>query len=618
MRCIAANRSVLTSLDQNATLPDDDYNSNQTATTNDIECMDIIQFADGWYSYPDLNTFNSSLLLDTLTIRNIKLTKAISPWNIKADDPSTLPLTEIATRQLEALFNLSQLLFGLARAEQSNYTFRDLQLGQPAQRFSEAGFNKFPTNTNKPIDFFLIFQLVVNDIVKSGAIDTVFLMYKDPRIRCVKQKCLDLLSNISTIPEVARLILDRYSEFLIQLIQGIRDGHLIEEKIPSLSVLLRLCKVIVDKNLIKSYQYLIDMQLIDIIIDLFDHSEYKYLDSVVYFIKFESLALQCLHIMLQCVEHVDMWSEKAQIRLVNYCCTLLHKSVLDDEQKTRRHYQKRTELNHLIYAEEHSIIHSLSYAILTFLSVVRCRNEIGTFYRENEHFRELLSAMKYKYGSRSEFISRDPSISNALSQVATIMFDRYQRKKRRNHHHHHHHYHDHQQLEEHMKQHLYEQYQDDDDDDDEDYDENRFYRKCSNSLCQITENDQVKFQHCPHCQKLSYCSQYCREVHWTLNHNLSCRSSHPYDEKENSTVLQVTDRFCESLPHVYHANNTVSMSHNSAFETLPVQISQPMIEPTTEITNEICCPSSTTSSATVKKKSFKTFLSLLRVGSKRR
>ena len=68
MRCIAANRSVLTALDQNATLPDDNEN-NQTAVTNDIDCMDIIQFADGWYSYPDLNTFNSDLLLDTLTIR---------------------------------------------------------------------------------------------------------------------------------------------------------------------------------------------------------------------------------------------------------------------------------------------------------------------------------------------------------------------------------------------------------------------------------------------------------------------------------------------------------------------------------------------------------------------
>ena len=86
-------------------------------------------------------------------------------------------------------------------------------------------------------------------------------------------------------------------------------GHLIEEKIPSLSVLLRLCKVIVDKNLLGSYQHLIDMQFIDIVIDLFENNEYKYVDYIVYFIKFESLALQCLHIMLQCAEHVDMWSE---------------------------------------------------------------------------------------------------------------------------------------------------------------------------------------------------------------------------------------------------------------------------------------------------------------------
>ena len=148
-------------------------------------------------------------------------------------------------------------------------------------------------------------------------------VYKDPRIRCVKQKCLDLLSNIATLPEVARLILDRYSEFLIQLVQGIRDGHLIEEKIPSLSVLLRLCKVIVERNLLSAYQYLIDMQFIDIIIDLFENNEYKYLEHVVYFIKFESLALQCLHIMLQCAEYVDMWSESMFLE-ENHSCITFH------------------------------------------------------------------------------------------------------------------------------------------------------------------------------------------------------------------------------------------------------------------------------------------------------
>jgi hypothetical protein len=33
-------------------------------------------------------------------------------------------------------------------------------------------------NNSRPIDFFATFQHVVNDILKSGAIDVVFLMYK--------------------------------------------------------------------------------------------------------------------------------------------------------------------------------------------------------------------------------------------------------------------------------------------------------------------------------------------------------------------------------------------------------------------------------------------------------
>ena len=172
-------------------------------------------------------------------------------------------------------------------------------------------------------------------------------------------------------------------------------------------------------------------------------------------------------------------SLEAQIRLVNYCCTLLHKSVLDDDDDDN--HQKPKELNHLIYAEQNFLLHSLSYAILTFLNVVRCRKEIGTFYRENEHFRELLSAMRHKYGARSEFLGRDPSITHALTQVTTTMFDRHQRRKRRHHLHH-------QPAPfggEHRKSHRHDQFPTDE----EDNDENRAYRKCSNSLCQMIEND---------------------------------------------------------------------------------------------------------------------------------
>ena len=95
MRYIAANRSILTAIDQNATFPDNN-GSYSSGMTNDIDSTDNIQLADGWYSYPDLNTFDSDILLNILTIRiNIKPTKIISLWNIKAENPTILPLTEI-------------------------------------------------------------------------------------------------------------------------------------------------------------------------------------------------------------------------------------------------------------------------------------------------------------------------------------------------------------------------------------------------------------------------------------------------------------------------------------------------------------------------------------------
>ena len=61
-------------------------------------------------------------------------------------------------------------------------------------------------------------------------------------------------------------------------------------------------------------------------------------------------------------------------------------------------------------------------------------------------------------------------------------------------------------------------------------------------------------------------------------------------KKEESTVLCPIERFSEMLPS------------NSAFETLPVQIVEPVVERTTEITNELCYPSSSSSSSSTGKK----------------
>ncbi len=59
----------------------------------------------------------------------------------------------------------------------------------------------------------------------------------------VRQKCLDLISNLTTVPTVAAEIMRYQSWFLDHLLIMVRDGDMIADKIPALSVLIRLLKV---------------------------------------------------------------------------------------------------------------------------------------------------------------------------------------------------------------------------------------------------------------------------------------------------------------------------------------------------------------------------------------
>ncbi|CAF0874386.1 unnamed protein product [Didymodactylos carnosus] len=539
MQCLASNKSTLTALAGNTLF------GNESVLTNDIEGIDIVQFADGWFSYPELNLFDSDVLIDALTLRNVK--DKLSPWSPTIDNRLSVPITDTASRQLEALFNLSQLLFGLSRAELSNYTFRDLQLGHSPKAFRQTGFKKF--SKDDVIDFYQCFQDVVYDAVEAGAVDIVFLMYKDPRLRLVKQKCLDFLSNITTPCDIARSLLQEQTWFLDQLMIGIRDGQLIEEKIPSLSVIIRLCKIIVEQNLIQYYSHLIDMQYIDILIDLFENLEYKTSAYLPYFIKMESLCLQCLTILFQCPEHVDMWSERAQIRLVNYCCTIMHKAALGGQQ----HQQHNQDINHILYAEQKSTTHSLGYSILTFLHIVRCKKDIMTFYKENMHFRELLIALRHKYGPNTLYKIKDPSIYYALSHVICVMFD-YKTKR-------------------HKKQHRQQQQLLGETDDDMN---NNKFRKCSNPMCQRIENEHNVFYQCQSCQRMAYCSHYCRDVHWTLKHSKSCQNIIS-EHKQDDVVLELETEYINP-----HNTTPASTSEDSpidctVFDTVPIQTTQSVI-----------------------------------------
>jgi hypothetical protein len=120
-------------------------NVNNNNNSNPFEAYFM---GDGWCTFPDLDNFDSENLLRALTLREKDSGDSI--WDLRMNHHHNA-MTRGATlrdnglsisslRQLEALFNLSQLLFGLSRAETVNYTFRDLQMGKHPHSFKKSGF----------------------------------------------------------------------------------------------------------------------------------------------------------------------------------------------------------------------------------------------------------------------------------------------------------------------------------------------------------------------------------------------------------------------------------------------------------------------------------------------
>ncbi len=101
---------------------------------------------------------------------------------------------------------------------------------------------------DRKIDFYEIFEQLVKDIITQGGLEVTLLMYKTPVLPMVRQKCLDLISNVTTVPVVAHKLLMDQPWFLDHLLIMIRDGDLVSDKIPALSVLIRLLKVMLTQR----------------------------------------------------------------------------------------------------------------------------------------------------------------------------------------------------------------------------------------------------------------------------------------------------------------------------------------------------------------------------------
>jgi hypothetical protein len=98
------------------------------------------------------------------------------------------------------------------------------------------------------VDFYAIFEELVRDIIDQGGLDVAFMMYKNPQLPMVRQKVLDLVTNVATVPDVAYKIMLSQTWFLDHLLKMIRDGNIVSDKIPALSVLIRLLKVMLTER----------------------------------------------------------------------------------------------------------------------------------------------------------------------------------------------------------------------------------------------------------------------------------------------------------------------------------------------------------------------------------
>jgi hypothetical protein len=162
------------------------------------------------------------------------------------------------------------------------------------------------------IDFYAIFEKLVHEIIAEGGLEITLLIYKNPILPMVRQKCLDLVSNLATVPSVASHIMKHQSWFLDHLLIMVRDGDIVSDKIPALSVLIRLLKVMLTDRMEYSYMKLVDMQYIDCIVDIFENSKYNDPNFVPFFIKFEFITMQSLTVILGDTQFCQLWSDKAK------------------------------------------------------------------------------------------------------------------------------------------------------------------------------------------------------------------------------------------------------------------------------------------------------------------
>uniref|UniRef100_H2Y8L7 Uncharacterized protein n=1 Tax=Ciona savignyi TaxID=51511 RepID=H2Y8L7_CIOSA len=271
-----------------------------------------------WSSFLDLDHFNSSYLIETLSTKGsnslpFMWTDSKSPLTCKSDIPVT------ALRQAEAIFNLSQLMFALYHGSISACTFLDLQLNRPPRDIRKHGFAVLdsPAYIQSGASFRQALHTLCWQIAESGGLAVVFSMMQNPVLPIIRQKCLDALTNILCVENIEKIVLERQPWFLEKLVSLIDDGDLQCDMVPAVSVLDRLVVVILSENMKVPYEQLIKLDFISICMRRLHTEAFTCPNIYLHFVKFRTIAMQAVALMCANVESAK-WQLKHQEQVFMY------------------------------------------------------------------------------------------------------------------------------------------------------------------------------------------------------------------------------------------------------------------------------------------------------------
>ncbi|KAI0988068.1 hypothetical protein GJ496_004782 [Pomphorhynchus laevis] len=400
----------------------------------------ILCFGDGWWSFDDLNNMHFDNLVAGLTLENIPVQNSLwipSDSKIMKRRRFDGQVTLEAHRQLESLYNLSQLFSACSQNKSECRTFRDIKLGH-IDTVHQINYNELEsrfadsdhvTSANHGQQLMKKLALYIDE---HDGIDIIVSMFKVPLFPNVRYKCLELLSFLLSVPYITLGFINAYPRFLRRLIIICRDHSSLEYRILAMRNLYNLIVTIVHFRQVAFSRTLIGMQLIDTLLGCLQFREVvDDLSKIENFVHLEKFIFRIFIKLFKSDEFSGIWSDVARIRLVNHCIAQIFNSIdhpdWTQSPDTRSNRRKRV-INlpvhtdfHLQMAERISLHHCLALIIETMFWLIHRSDALQEHYKKEIYLCKLLSDVHLKYSSE-KYKTQFTEVCQAIRATVETLF----------------------------------------------------------------------------------------------------------------------------------------------------------------------------------------------------